>query len=97
MIDKKWTIYIAKCNDGTFYTGISTEVSRRIMEHNQSHRSARYTRTRRPISLYWEYPLKITQSQAIRGELMIKSWTHLQKKNIINLNLPNLTCQIFKS
>ncbi|MEW5770130.1 MAG: GIY-YIG nuclease family protein [Pseudomonadota bacterium] len=47
-----WYVYILRCADGTFYTGITTDVTRRLAEHNGSGRAgARYTRARRPVSL----------------------------------------------
>lgn len=51
-----WFVYILRCADGSFYTGITTDVERRLEEHNASDRlGARYTRSRRPVSLaYFE-------------------------------------------
>lgn len=47
-----WFVYILRCADGSFYTGITTDVARRVAEHNASDRlGARYTRARRPVSL----------------------------------------------
>jgi putative endonuclease len=51
-----WFVYIARCADDTLYTGIATDVPRRLAEHNTSNRlGARYTRSRRPVALaYFE-------------------------------------------
>ena len=49
-----WYVYMIMCNDGTLYTGITTNVSRRIAEHNTSNKGAKYTRTRRPVKLVWQ-------------------------------------------
>ena len=47
-----WFVYILRCADGSFYTGITTDVVRRVDEHNNSDKlGARYTRSRRPVSL----------------------------------------------
>jgi len=46
-----YTVYIVRCADGTLYTGIATDVARRIKEHNHSNKGAKYTRTRRPVTL----------------------------------------------
>lgn len=46
-----WFLYTCECSDGTIYTGITTDVKRRIREHNNSKRGARYTRRRRPVTL----------------------------------------------
>ena len=39
-----WYVYIVECADGTYYTGITTDVERRLNEHNYSFKSAKYTR-----------------------------------------------------
>jgi len=81
VINKKWYVYIVECSDGSFYTGITVDVDRRILEHNYSFRAAKYTRSRRPVSL----KLKITvgsQSEALKLENKIKK---MSRKNKINL------------
>ena len=45
--------YILKCSDGTYYTGITTDLERRVNEHNHSKKGAVYTRTRRPVDLVY--------------------------------------------
>ena len=58
-------VYIVKCADETLYTGIATELDRRIVEHNESEKGAKYTRVRRPVSLVYseEYPDRSTASK----------------------------------
>ena len=58
-------VYIVKCADGTLYTGIATELERRIEEHNTSDKGAKYTRVRRPVALVYqeEYPDRSTASK----------------------------------
>ena len=47
-------VYILECADGTLYTGWTTDLDRRVADHNAG-RGGRYTRTRRPVRLvYWE-------------------------------------------
>ena len=46
-----WFMYVVKCSDGTLYTGITTDVMRRLHEHNGTKRGAKYTRARRPVKL----------------------------------------------
>lgn len=49
---KTWCVYIVHCADGTLYTGITTDPTRRLQEHNTGvPRGARYTHTRRPVTL----------------------------------------------
>jgi putative endonuclease len=64
-------VYMLKCSDDTFYTGIATELERRINEHNSSDKGAKYTRTRRPVSLVYseKYP---DRSSASKREYEIK-------------------------
>lgn len=77
-------VYIVKCADNTFYTGISTELERRIEEHNGSDKGAKYTRVRRPVSLVYseEYP---DRSSASKREYEIKKkMSRVQKLKLIN-------------
>ncbi len=64
-------VYILKCADDTLYTGIATELERRIEEHNGSDKGAKYTRVRRPVRLVYseEYP---DRSLASKREYEIK-------------------------
>ena len=64
-------VYMFKCADNTLYTGIATELERRIEEHNGSDKGAKYTRVRRPVSLVYseEYP---DRSSASKREYEIK-------------------------
>ncbi len=58
-------IYIVQCADETLYTGITTELERRIEEHNGSDKGAKYTRVRRPVILVYseEYADRSTASK----------------------------------
>ena len=47
-----WWVYVLRCADGSLYTGITTDLDRRLAEHNAG-RAAKYTRTRRPVELAW--------------------------------------------
>ena len=48
---KRWHLYVVACTDDTLYTGVSTDVDRRIGDHNGGLRGAKYTRSRRPVTL----------------------------------------------
>ncbi len=77
-------VYIVKCADETLYTGIATELERRIDEHNSSDKGAKYTRIRRPVSLVYseEYP---DRSLASKREYEIKKkMSRVQKLKLIN-------------
>ena len=83
--DPKWRCYILHCNDGTYYTGITTDVDRRFKEHNDDHkgRGAKYTRTRRPLKLVWLSGYFDTRSEVMQTERSIKKLTRRQKINLI--------------
>lgn len=50
---KSWSLYAVICNDSSIYIGITTDVQRRIYEHNHTKKGAKYTRSRRPVSLVY--------------------------------------------
>ena len=77
-------VYIVECADGTFYTGITTDVERRLLEHNYSFRSAKYTRSRRPVALVYSC-LVGTRSQASKEEYRIKKLSRAEKQKIISI------------
>lgn len=75
-------VYILKCNDGTLYTGITSDLKRRINEHNDSKLGAKYTKARRPVELV--YSKEFTdRSTAMIEEARIKKLTRSEKLNFI--------------
>ena len=76
-----WYTYIIRCKDGTLYTGVTTDLSRRIKEHNNK-KGGRYTRTRLPVKLVYKekHP---TQSAALKREFELKGWTKERKLRLI--------------
>jgi len=77
-----WHLYVVKCGDDTLYTGITTDITRRVNEHNASSRGAKYTKTRRPVTLVYSkaYPNK---SLAMKAEYRFKQLTRVEKLNLI--------------
>ncbi len=76
-------MYIAKCADGSFYTGITKDLKRRIWEHNNdNYLGAKSLRYRRPVApvYYEEFE---TQTEAARRERSIKRWTRKYKLKLI--------------
>lgn len=75
-------VYIVKCKDNTLYTGWTTNIERRIHEHNTSKKGAKYTLTRRPVKLvYFEnFPTKI---EAQKREYFIKQLCRKDKLLLI--------------
>ena len=76
-------IYILKCNDDTLYTGITTDVERRLSEHNSSPKGAKYTKARRPVTLIYTEELA-DRSSACKREYAIKQLSRDEKKALIN-------------
>ena len=81
--EKTWYMYVVECADGTLYTGITTDISRRLNEHNYGSRGAKYTRSRRPVKLRLTHEYK-GRSPALKAEYKFKKLTRKQKKEIIN-------------
>jgi putative endonuclease len=74
-------VYIARCGDGTLYTGITTDRVRRAAEHNRGVGAA-YTRFRLPVSLvYWE--VVADRSRATRRESEIRRLTRREKETLV--------------
>ena len=78
-------IYIVECSDGSLYTGITKDVTKRILEHNSSIKGAKYTKSRRPVKLVYEEP-SLNRSTASKREYQIKKFTRLEKLNLIQSN-----------
>ena len=76
-----WYIYILECSDNTLYTGITTDVNRRLSEHN-SGKGAKYTRTRRPVVLKALFEAE-NRSEASKEEYRIKHLTRNEKLKLL--------------
>lgn len=76
-----WYVYIIRCKDGTYYTGITTDVDRRLKEHN-SGTGAKYTRSRTPVELEECKEFK-NRSEASKEEARIKKLTRVRKEKLI--------------
>lgn len=74
--------YIVKCSDGTLYTGVAKDLSRRIEEHNSSDKGAKYTKTRRPVVLIYSEKLE-NRSLACKREYEIKQLRREEKLGLI--------------
>lgn len=76
--------YIIECNDGTYYTGWTNNLDRRLKAHNDG-KGAKYTKTRRPVTLIY-YEIFETKEQAMRREYEIKQMNRRQKEKLILKN-----------
>lgn len=73
-----WSVYIARCADGTYYTGSTPDVERRITAHNAG-KGAKYTRVRLPVTLMYQEACA-DHSSALKREHAIKQLTRAQKQ-----------------
>lgn len=78
-----WSIYLLRCADGTLYTGIATDVERRLAEHSSGERGAKYLRGRGPLRI--EFCREVgDRGLASRVEYRIKRLPRLRKEALIN-------------
>ncbi len=75
-------VYILECADKSLYVGYTNDLEKRLKEHNGSKRGARYTKTRRPVTLRYRESFTLL-SEALRREAEIKSWRREQKLILI--------------
>jgi predicted GIY-YIG superfamily endonuclease len=80
---KAWFVYLLRCADGTLYTGIAKDVSRRCQQHNAG-TASRYTRSRLPVELVYQ-ETHASRGSALRREAAIKALPRRQKESIILL------------
>ena len=82
----EWHVYLVRTRQGTLYTGIATDVSRRLEEHEQAgDRGSKYLRSRGPLDL--AYQTKIgNRSLALKVERCVKQMSREQKEVIIATN-----------
>ena len=74
-------VYIVECHDGSYYTGYTTDVERRVSEHN-SERGAKYTRGRTPVELVHTESFD-SKSAAMSREYAVKQLTRRQKERLV--------------
>ena len=74
-------VYVVECSDGSYYTGYTTDVERRVAEHNDG-RGAKYTRGRRPVRLVHVESYE-TQSAAMQREYAIKQLRRNAKESLV--------------
>ena len=77
----KWFVYLLRCGDGSLYTGITKDITRRCEQHNAG-TASRYTRSRLPVVLVYQEP-QASQSLALKREATIKAMSRLEKQSLI--------------
>lgn len=94
---KIYYVYILKCSDSSYYTGVTSNLDKRLFEHKEGKYPESYTYKRRPIHLVF-YADFTDVNFAIRTEKQIKKWSRIKKEALINNKfeeLPNLAKKKF--
>lgn len=77
-----WFLYMLRCRDNTLYTGITTDLSRRLNEHNQG-TASRYTRSRRPVAITYHEECP-DRAAALKREHAVKKLSRREKEMMLN-------------
>ena len=77
-----YAIYILRCSDGTYYTGLTKELDGRVHEHQTGVNPEAYTFARRPVNLVWHVVTESYQ-EAFQWEHRIKGWSRAKKEALI--------------
>ncbi len=77
-----YAIYILKCSDGSYYTGLTKELDARVSEHQLGAHPEAYTFSRRPVELVWSETVE-TCPEAFQWEHQIKGWSRAKKEALI--------------
>ena len=93
-MDHKAYMYVVECCDGTYYTGYTTDVKKRIAVHN-SGKGAKYTRARFPVKLIYVEGFD-SKEEAMSAEALFKRKTRLQKVSYLNDNQDRNLANIFE-
>ncbi|HZW60401.1 MAG TPA: GIY-YIG nuclease family protein [Woeseiaceae bacterium] len=80
--ERCWTLYVLRCSDGSLYTGIATDVRRRLDEHQRGVRGAKYLRGRGPLRLLLQHPVG-DRGRASRAESLVKRLPKERKERLV--------------
>jgi putative endonuclease len=78
-------VYLLKCSDDSYYTGVTNNLERRVAEHQEGENSKAYTFKRRPVVLVF-FETFIDINEAIEFEKQVKGWTRKKKEALIEQN-----------
>jgi putative endonuclease len=78
-----WQVYLLRCNDNSLYAGITTDIQRRLKQHNNSKLGAKYTRARRPVEIAYVENAS-DRSTASKREYYIRTMTKMKKEQLVN-------------
>ena len=88
-IDKFW-VYILRCSDGGYYTGVTNNLELRVEQHQEGMNPESYTYTKRPLQLIYSCAFD-SSLDAIAAEKQIKGWSRKKKEAIIDGQFDLLT------
>ncbi len=77
-----YTVYLLRCSDGTFYAGIARDVAKRLLEHNESPKGAKYTKARRPVELVYTEAAPNRSAAQVR-EYALRRLTRAEKEVLV--------------
>ena len=86
---KFYYVYILRCNDNSLYVGVTSNIERRVIEHNEGKYQDAYTYSKRPVALVF-YENFTEPNQAIEFEKKIKKWSRTKKQALIDGDFDNL-------
>jgi len=78
-----YIVYILECSDGSYYTGSTNDINKRLWQHEQGVEPSAYTYSRRPVKLIWTSEETARYSEALRWERQIKGWSRAKKQALI--------------
>ena len=85
MAEPAYSVYLVRCRDGSLYTGIATDVGRRLEEHKSSPRGAKYLRGKGPLTLVYQREIG-DRSAATKVEFAIKQLPRQDKSDLETLS-----------
>ncbi len=77
-----WFVYMLRCSDNSLYTGVTTDVERRIIEHNAKKSVTKYTRVRQPVEVAYQEKAE-SRSEACKREAQLKKLTKKEKEILV--------------
>ncbi|HEU4717909.1 MAG TPA: GIY-YIG nuclease family protein [Bacteroidia bacterium] len=86
---RKYSVYILKCADDSYYTGVTNNLRRRLREHVNASNEGSYTSERLPVELVWSENFRDVRV-AIRREKQIKRWSRVKKEALIEGRVDDL-------
>ena len=83
-----FSVYLVQCADGSLYCGIAVDVKARVEQHNTGKLGARYTKSRRPVTLVYQAQCG-SRSDALKEEFRIKNLSRAGKESLVEIKSPH--------